>query len=780
MKMHIPAIITAAKPKGRPRPETQLQCNERTLEPDPDNAGVGIGAYSFSRRSPDLFQFLRERTMKLPYTVNALACAINLVCFLTATSANATPSDQTHLEEMTVTSQFRDSSLLDLATSVSVFDMASIEARGGNNIEQLLNMTPNVNFSSGASRGRFFQIRGIGERSQFIDPVNPSVGLLIDGIDFSGLGLAASTLDIAQVEVFRGPQGTIYGANALAGLISMKSAAPTAEPMLKVSTEAAQHHSHTLSAVASGPLTERLAYRLAAQNQQSDGYINNRHLNRDNTNNIDESVVRGKLLFQASDDLQMDFSLLLLNADNGYDAFSLENTRSTLSDQPGRDKQTTVAASVVTQWSGNSLFSLESTLSAASSDTEYGYDEDWAYVGYHPNEYSSADNYQRDKNNISLDLRLLSSEEYKLFSDSSSWVIGAYIRDEEEDLDRGKDKDLVRQPSFTSQFETQNSAIYGQLRSTLSDKFNLLTGLRFEQRKADYADSVKVRSDNDEDLWGGNITLEYHHSDNTLVYGTVSRGYKAGGVNGSIISASQTNPDISPNQFEFDTEHMVNYELGLKGAWFDKRLQAQLAAFYQDRSNVQAKQSIFDANDFSFDDYLTNAAGGKTTGIEVEMNYLASDSLRFFASLGWLEAEFDDFISTSHVDAKDGGTTSVDLDGREVAHAPRYQFFIGTELALTSKLTLRLEAEGKDEFYFSNSHNQKSSRYELFNARLSYQGSNWDVALWGRNLSNEDYQTRGFYFSNQFGNDPAKGYAPEAYYQFGEPRVAGISASYTF
>jgi outer membrane receptor protein involved in Fe transport len=748
----------------------------QTLEPDPVNTGVGIGQSSSSRRTPGLFQtsFTRERTMNPLFAKIPLRYAIGLVACLSSGLTSA--ADASKLEEVIVSSQFRDTSLLDLASSVSVFDQSTIEARGASNIEQLLNMAPNVNFSAGASRGRYFQIRGIGERSQFIDPVSPSVGLIIDGIDFSGLGLAASTLDISQIEILRGPQGTEYGASALAGLISMHSSAPSAAPMAKISVEAAQYNSHKLGLVTSGPVNEKVSYRIAAQNQQSDGYIKNRYLDRDDVNNINESILRGKLRYQASDDLQLDFSLLYLDADNGYDAFSLSNTRNTLSDQPGHDRQETVAGSVVAHWSANPLFSLESTLSAANSNTEYGYDEDWTYIGYHPDEYSSTDNYQRDKHNISADFRFISTEHAKLLNDSSSWVLGAYLRNEKEDLGRNG--------SFTSEFNTENFALYGQLRSSLSPSFELVSGLRVEQRNADYSDSLAVESNNDENLWGGNITLEYQYSNDTLIYGTVSRGYKAGGVNGRIISASTTNSDITPDMYEFETEHMINYELGLKGNWLDNRLQAQVAAFYQARSDVQAKQSIFNPSNFSFDDYLSNAAKGKTTGLEVEMNYLANDAVRFFAAAGWLNAEFKDFISITHVDAKDDNTGAalppVNMDGREVAHAPHYQFFIGTEITLISNLSLRIEIEGKDEFYFSNSHNEKSIRYEMLNARLSYQGSNWDVSLWGRNLSDEDVQTRGFYFSNAYGNDPAKGYAPETYYQLGEPRIAGISANYRF
>ncbi|WP_346838140.1 TonB-dependent receptor [Microbulbifer sp. SAOS-129_SWC] len=708
--------------------------------------------------------------------IKPLAWSVGLCLCLSAGAAAATQPASSGLEEVIVTSQLRDSRQLDAPTSVSVLDQSAIAARGASNLDQLLDLAPNVNFATGASRGRFVQIRGIGERSQFIDPVNPSVGLIIDGIDFTGLGLAASTLDMDRVEILRGPQGTTYGANALAGLISMTSKAPSAETDASVSAEASQYNGRTLSAAGGGALNDNWSYRLAARKQQSDGYIKNTHLQRSDTNNIDESIVRGKLRYQPSDDLQLDFTALSLDVDNGYDAFSLYNTRETLSDQPGWDRQKTSAGSLVGRWSGSDLFTLKGTLSAANSDTEYGYDEDWTYVGFHPWEYSSTDNYVRSKDNVSADLRLLSTDASRLFNGRSSWVAGVYFRDESEDLERNR--------SFTSQFDTRNAAVYGQLTTALAQAVDLVTGLRFERRAADYADSLAVDSSKDENLWGGNVTLEYHYRDNALLYATVSRGYKAGGINASIISASATNPAIGSDKFAFDTEHMLNYELGLKGAWLDNRLQAQLAAFYQDRSDVQAKQSIFNPSDFSFDDYLTNAAGGDTTGLEVELNYLASDAVRLFMSAGWLNAEFRDFISTSHVDARDDyngiALAPVDLSGRDLAQAPNYQFFTGTEISLLPQLVLRLEVEGKDSYYFSNSHDEKSSAYALLNARLTYQRDNWEVALWGRNLTDRDYGTRGFYFSNQFGNNPANGYAPEAYFQLGEPRVAGITGTYTF
>ena len=102
------------------------------------------------------------------------------------------------LSEIIIKAEFRDINIMDSANSVSVIDTKDFEKRDAEHIEQVLNLAPNVNFSSGSSRGKFFQIRGIGERGQYVEPINPSVGLYIDGIDFSGLGGAATTLDINQ------------------------------------------------------------------------------------------------------------------------------------------------------------------------------------------------------------------------------------------------------------------------------------------------------------------------------------------------------------------------------------------------------------------------------------------------------------------------------------------------------------------------------------------------------------------------------------------------------
>jgi outer membrane receptor for ferric coprogen and ferric-rhodotorulic acid len=245
-----------------------------------------------------------------------------------------------------------------------------------------------------------------------------------------------------------------------------------------------------------------------------------------------------------------------------------------------------------------------------------------------------------------------------------------------------------------------------------------------------------------------------------MLYGLVSRGYKAGGVN--------SDPSLSAEDREFDTELMLNFETGVKGSWFEQRLQTRLSVFYQQRKDIQIKQSLVqsrdDSNASDFTDYFGNSGKGRNYGMEAEVNWLATEALSIQGSLGLLETEYDTPLSTT-------------LDSRDQAHAPRYQFALGSSLRISENLSWTADIEGKDKFYLSSSHNEQSESYWLLNTNLAYSADQWTLSVWGRNLTNEDVIVRGF---GGFGNDPRKYYATEPYYQFGEPRVFGVSGQYNF
>ena len=705
---------------------------------------------------------LSQRNLSINHQSHVLSTAKKLfISSLLLLSTNIAAAEL--IEEVIVTSDFRDASLLDTAASVTIFDDLTIKNRQAKHLEQLLNLAPNVNFSSGASRGRFIQIRGIGERSQFIEPLNPSVGILVDGIDFTGIAGAATTMDIKQVEILRGPQGTLYGANALAGLINLTSNQPSEITQGSVSLGAGSHGTKSVSGALGGSLNNAMNYRVAAQSHTSDGYITNDFLKRDDTDNIDELSLRAIIDWRASDDLSLKLTLFKVDADNGYDAFSLDNTRNTLSDKPGHDRQESTAFAVQSNWQANEQFDVVSLISFADSDLEYGYDEDWAFPAICAGqecdgwEYNSEDNYLRDRDNSTLDVKLVSKQSVNFLGKNAHWVLGVYAREQDEQLLR---QYTYNAGDFSSSFDTENRAIYGQLDTDITSNVSLVTGLRLEGRKATYTDSDGVAHSVDENLWGGRIALQYKPNDSTMLYGLVSRGYKAGGVN--------SDPSLSAEDREFDTELMLNFETGVKGSWFEQRLQTRLSVFYQQRKDIQIKQSLVqsrdDSNASDFTDYFGNSGKGRNYGMEAEVNWLATEALSIQGSLGLLETEYDTPLSTT-------------LDSRDQAHAPRYQFALGSSLRISENLSWTADIEGKDKFYLSSSHNEQSESYWLLNTNLAYSADQWTLSVWGRNLTNEDVIVRGF---GGFGNDPRKYYATEPYYQFGEPRVFGVSGQYNF
>lgn len=662
------------------------------------------------------------------------------------------------IDDVIISADFRPSTAEETPVSLTEIDEETIEARGAQHLEEILNLAPNVNVSSGASRGQYYQIRGIGERSQFNAPLNPSVGLVIDGIDFSRTGGAATLFDIESVEVLRGPQGTKFGTNGLAGTINMRSKEPTKEFDLHAQTGLAEYNTRNIGVAVGGTLVEdKLLGRASLYSHKSDGYMDNDFLNRDNTQNQDELTLRGKLKWLATDDLTVDFSYLHLNIDNGYDAFTLDNSRNSLSDQPGQDKQRTNAFGVKTNWQASDAVIIQSELTYLNADIVYGYDADWGFPGQFDEAlfpYAATERFDRKRDNHSFELRALSDKAGRIFGGSTDWTIGLFHLNQDEAF--LYTSDFIAAP-LGGDYDTENTAIYGQLDTHLTDKLTLITGARVEYFKAAYDDSTALNINTHEGLFGGKIGLNYQANKDHLLYTSLSRGYKSGGVNNDRA--------LTNNQRVFDTEYNISFEAGIKSSWLNDRLKTALAAFYTDRRNAQVKNSVpFGVG--TFVDFIGNASSATHKGVEANLDWFVTDKVRILAALGLLDAEFDQHQ-----------VNGVRFDGRQVAHAPDYTFSLGTELYLNNAWTVRANVEGKDQFYFSDSHNAQSNAYAIVNASADYRhNKNWKVSIWARNLFDKDYATRGFFF----GNNPAKGYVEEEYVQLAEPRVAGLTVSYDY
>ena len=689
--------------------------------------------------------------------LRGITCLLPLLAWTGIAFAQAADST---LEEVAVTATLHNAGIAPVSATILTEQIQS--RRGAAHLEDVITLAPNVTASSGASRSRFFQIRGIGERSQFVEPVNPSVGILLDGIDLSGAGGALTLFDVRQVEVLRGPQGTLMGANALAGLIAVQSNGTDSDAR-DVSVGIENKGGYRLGARWGGNLTDSMSGRIAVQQYESDGYVDNDYLNRSDTNSREELTARGTLTWTGNTHT-IEAAAYYTRVDNGYDAFSLDNTRATLSDQPGEDDLTLKAGRL--NWQSGFL-GLDSTLqlSHASTDTTYSYDEDWSYVGIAPGwEYSSYDEYLRDRSMNSLEWRLQAPE-----ANGTEWVIGTYLRDESEDLSR---RYTYLPAPFASEIDTQTLALFGQLNRSFSEQLSGFIGARLEQRDSEYRDSAGVAKDFDHNYWTGRLGLIWQYHSDAQLYATLSRGARAGGANAGLLASIDALPEQSQDSVAalavFDEETLVSLELGWQLDWTQYDLRSRLALFTMDRDDQQAKGSLVIPRadgSTAFIDYTDNAAASKHRGLEWELQWQPTQQVAAALTLGLLDAQFDRYITA----------TGSDLSGRDQPQAPGWQYSAGISWRASALASLQLEVAGSDSYFFSDRHDVRAPETHQLNASLSGQWRRWRWTLWGRNITDQTTFVRGF---GTFGNDPRKEYALEPYRQYGEPRMVGLSLSY--
>lgn len=699
------------------------------------------------------------------------------------------------LEEVVV-SEFRQSSQLELDSSITVLNRETIQSASLQNFEELIALVPNMNFSGDGSRARYFQMRGIGELEQYEGAPNPSIGFIIDDIDLSGVGGISSVFDIQRVEVLRGPQATRFGASALAGLVYMQSADPEAGFSLNAEVLAGNDDTFAAGVAVGGRMTESLNGHFSLDRYRSNGFYDNVSLGIDDSNERDEWTGRGKLLWDIGKGWAAKLSVLHANFDNGYDAWSPENGRVTFSNNPGRDEQQTSGGSLKLTGPVSNAIDFASITGYASSDVNFSFDGEWgdeAYWSPYGYDYIYSDLRKRDS--LTQEFRLLSSPGGRLFNDHSDWVLGVYaqkLKESDDILSAGLYDDSVDAPlswctpcldrtTLESAYQSNNLALFGRLDSDLSDRLGLDIGLRYERWKADYRDAFRdfVYGDPDqpvehdfhprENLWGGDISLNYQLNGQARFYGLVSRGYKAGGFNPSLARALGPEAELGAEAIAYDPEKLMNYEAGLKGLWLEGRLNAELAVFYMDRQDMQLRSSAQftdNPNDFVF---ITSNAEGHSYGMEASLAWQISDRWRLHGSLGLLESKIDAYGLEREADI-DG-----ELIGRNFAHAPPYTLNLGASYATATGWVARLDFNAIGSYYFDYSHDEKSGAYQTVNLKVGKQGRHWSVYAWVRNLFDESFYTRGF----SFGLEPPW-FERTGYTKLGDPRHYGITVSYRY
>ena len=681
-------------------------------------------------------------------------------------------------KEIVVYSGLIEESIQKTSHNVSIIGASELKRTQYDHFQSLTNQITNLNWVGGTSRPRYFQIRGIGERSQYFGEGAPnfSIGFILDDMELSGLGMLGSLFDLNQIEVFRGPMSSIFGSNSLAGLISLRSNDPSESLEMKSSFSLGMDNYSLVSSMLNLPLGSKLRIRIVGSYNYSDGFRKNKYKKLNDSNKRDEQFYRFKLKYELSKKFNILGSFIYADMNNGYDAWAPDNNKqyNTYSDDLGEDSQQTLGGSIRFNLKTANSLKFTSISSVTQTDLIHSYDGDWANDNYwYDNHgfdsqvegwsYNFYDKNDRERNSISQDIRV----------SYNNFILGAYYKSlVESDLANGYlFGGLATKANSKYDFEVYSG--YFKYNREIYRKVKLSTSIRLEKNNIDYVGNSTgmnyyyepielpdVQHSNSYDMNGYRLSLLFKKNQAMNYFGSIAKGYKSGGVN--------QQPYINDINRNYGPEALHTIEIGMK--YFTNPININFNLFYGIREDQQisisSQQVEGDPNSFIF--YATNAGSGSISGIEFESKIELSQNTSLNLSASYLDTWIDEF--TYNI------ADSVQMSGgnREAATAPKLSGSLNVQYLGKWGLKSILTTSFKSEYYYSDSHNNKSDAHSVTDLSISKDiGKNLIFKIWGRNIFDERYSTRGFYF----GLVPPN-YTDQLFKSYADPRQFGFSVTY--
>lgn len=729
------------------------------------------------------------------------------VLFLSMMGAASTLSAQTEnkevsgatdrvIEEVTVTAQKREESLYDVPISIEVLDGQTLENDSIHDFEVMDERVPNFLVARSPGANAIF-IRGLGSGSGS-PTLEQSVVMFVDEI-YAGNARQFQTpwLDVERVEVLRGPQGYLVGKNTSAGAIRFVSKRPGPDFEADILGEwDFERDGPTVTGVVSGPVSDKIGLRGAVKYRDVDGYIYNSLTGSDEPT---DKQLAGRLIgTYDSGGLSIMAKVEATNFDKDGNPYVMT---STIDNRPlDRTKESGSSAgpdgdSIDTQNAAlhiNYKFANDLTFSSIT-----GYS---AYESTHDTDadFFEADlaftRFYEDFDQVSQEFRLLSP-----VGETFDWIVGLYLHNT--DLNEIRITDALFFPAASSHrtFVQSNDTVsaYGNVNWRLTPQWSVQAGLRYtdESKDATYvriagpgawpdgignvvaniSDSI---SDSETD---GAISLQWRPSDPLMLYASYNEGHKSGGFQGAIPNATAT-------AFRYGPEDAKSWEGGLKGAYASGSF--QVAVFNTKYKDLQVSAAVpTDPNSTVFAFFTGNAAEATSKGVEFSGTYRFTDNFRVQGSVAWLDAKFDSYPDgPCHTGqpADDPAKGSCSLTGVDLPFAPRYSGFVtasyNRDLSGSMSLVGDLTVTFRDDFRTDAPNDplfvQKA--YQKLDARVGLRfNENWEVALVGRNLTDE--YTFGFGGSGSLAAHPVFGFAPDArMFPLDPPRTLAVQVRWTY
>lgn len=706
------------------------------------------------------------------------------------------------LETIVVTARKRTENLQDVATSVSALSASDLERRFDTDVRDFANAAPNVlidDTQQGPGGVASATIRGIGV-ADVEKSVDPTVGVVIDDIYIgtSSGGLVRS-IDIDQVEVLRGPQGTLFGRNAIAGVINLARSRPTQELSGKVRATVARFDSVDLEGMVSFGLTEWAAIKVTAAHRRTDGYIFN-ILQNQNGQRSDFTAFGVQLLLNPTPELEISLSFDDQNTDQDPPQLSnVSGLTSLLGADPQIARRNSFCADLgqcspsfgVPQQGGrylsisdgplnkNAFFDTNLFIGKAKYDISDDITIEYIYGKYKTDEAITQDfdatpltlfhtdrpaKYQQDTH----ELRLTKGGDGPL-----NFVAGLYYWDSSYTINLVSYigfvvPNVVLEIPQTVRQTNKSYAGFFDVDYNFSEQFKLTLGGRYTyDRKTQGVRDLGFNFLDDpvKDNWNKftpKVALSFKPNDDILAYGLWSRGYRTGGFTGrpATENAART---------PYDPETVDNFEAGLKTELFDRRLRLNTAVFHLKYRDKQEEFSVPAPVGTGQETRILNAATATVTGVEFDATAQITDGLTLNANLGYLDAKYKNFVAD--VDA-DGITT--DNSGLRFRRAPKWNWTIGANYETQiGEGTLYLLGTwhylGAHEMTFLNNPALRNDGQHLVDGSISYKINNTMVSGFVRNLLKEDGWTIGFDVQGLWSYA-----APRA------PRTYGVAITQTF
>jgi iron complex outermembrane receptor protein len=707
------------------------------------------------------------------------------------------PGAEAQLEEIVVTARKRDETLLDVPVAVNAYSEAEIESAGIVRPQDFIGLTPNMTMVQTQNQGTsFITVRGISQARNS----EPSVAVLIDGVLMANPSQFNQELfDIEHIEVLKGPQGALYGRNAIGGAVIIRSKEPGDEYAGKLTLGYDSGPGLTVRAGVGGPIagSEDWKFMTSFSYFDTDGYIDNPFL-REEADPFEDVSGRVRLRWEPSDAFQADLRLSASQVDTQALYFNITESANDTSlpvrvNNPGNNERDTYSASIKLDFDlgGGALTSITAFdhLDEILTGDQFDFLPIPESVLFRFFGSDQAQHQFLDVDAVSQELRFTSPAENRLH-----WILGAYVIATDRFISTGNVFDLgtgvvpeVRRtplplfaPQFTYLADSQDNlawAVFGDLSYDFSERLEGSLALRYDRDRRENTTETpaefipgplqgiafpgQVRKETWDDVQP-KLTLRFKPSEDRTLYAGYSRGFRSGGFNQTGVGAA----GIAGVNDLFDEETADTFEAGIKARLLDRRVNASLTAYY-----TEAKGSyyfVFDPNTSTQN--LGNLDEVEYQGLEAEIQALVADGLDLYARVGYTDSE----IRKSRRAATDVGnqaplvseyTLNLGLHYRRpLPESDGLSFFIRPDFSIIG-----------DTYWYPDNFTVRDP-VELLNLRLGFESDAWAVTLWSKNLTDEEYNAEWSPGPMFF---PNPGYANNFVFK-APPQVWGVEFTHRF